>query len=70
MGIPTPGAQGPWERLMFGPVDIMMHLRGQQRPAMDFYDTPKIVRTLGARCTEIYVGTVCALSAAVPDSFL
>jgi len=55
---------------MFGPVDIMVHLRGQQRPAMDFYDTQKIVRTLGARCTEIYVGTVCALSAAVPDSFL
>jgi hypothetical protein len=55
---------------MFGPVDVMMHLSGHQRPAMDSYDTPKIVRTLGARCTEIYVGTVCALSAAVPDSFL
>jgi hypothetical protein len=53
-------------QLMLGPVDLMMQVRGQERLAMDFYDAPEMVRTLGRRCADLCAAAVRALSAAVP----
>src|SRR5512133_121356 len=39
--------------LMTGPVDLLMQLRGQQSLAMDLYDHPDELATLGARCVDL-----------------
>ena len=52
--------------LMLGPVDLMMTLRGHERLALDMYDAPELVETLGRRCVDLCAGAVRALSAVVP----
>ena len=53
-------------QLMLGPVDMMMQLRGQERLALDFYDSPEEVLALGQRCVDLCAAAVQALYAAVP----
>jgi hypothetical protein len=53
-------------QLMLGPVDMMMQLRGQERLALDFYDSPEMVLALGRRCVDLCAGSVRALYAIVP----
>jgi hypothetical protein len=53
-------------QLMLGPVDMMMQVRGQERLALDLYDSPEMVLALGQRCVDLCAGAIHALYAAVP----
>jgi hypothetical protein len=53
-------------QLMLGPVDMMMQVRGQERLALDLYDSPEMVLALGQRCVDLCAAAVHALYAAVP----
>jgi 5-methyltetrahydrofolate--homocysteine methyltransferase len=53
-------------QLMLGPVDMMMQLRGQERLALDFYDSPEMVLALGQKCVDLCAAAVHALYAVVP----
>ena len=52
--------------LMLGPVDMMMQVRGQERLALDLYDSPEMVLALGQRCVDLCAAAIHALYAAVP----
>jgi len=52
--------------LMLGPVDMMMQVRGQEPLALDFYDQPDMVASLGRRCLELCAAALEAQYAAVP----
>ncbi len=53
-------------QLMLGPVDMMMQVRGQERLALDLYDSPEMVQALGQRCVDLCATAVHAIYAAVP----
>jgi hypothetical protein len=53
-------------QLMLGPVDMMMQVRGQERLALDLYDSPEMVHALGRRCVDLCASAVHALYAVVP----
>ncbi len=53
-------------QLMLGPVDMMMQVRGQERLALDLYDSPEMVQALGQRCVDLCATAVHATYAAVP----
>jgi len=53
-------------QLMLDPADMMMQLRGQERLALDLYDSPEMVLALGRRCVDLCTAVVHALYAAVP----
>ncbi len=50
-----------------GAADLMMHLRGPQRLALDLHDTPEMVAELGERCVRLCVSAVKAVYEVVPQ---
>ncbi len=53
-------------QLMLGPVDMMMQARGQERLAVDLYDSPERVRLLAAPCTRLVIDAPRAQQAITP----
>lgn len=53
-------------QLLLGPVDLMMQLRGQERLALDMYDSPEMVAALGQRCADLCAQAIDAIYPLVP----
>lgn len=49
-----------------GCADLLMHLRGPERLALDLYDSPDMVTALGERCVSLCINVIEAVYEVVP----
>ena len=49
-----------------GAADLMMHLRGAERLALDLHDSPEMVAALGERCVSLSVSAIEAVYEVIP----
>ncbi len=66
-------SRGRWPvtagQLVLGPVDMLSQIRGQERFALDLYDSPELVTRLAEHCTDYVTDVVKAHYELIPSYF-